>query len=75
MKFLESAYNRNAGVGSRGVAALITVRMLHKEGAYKLGEWVSRQRQIKDTLTQVRRERLDDIGFVWRVIERTFKIQ
>ena len=27
---LDKAYNRNAGVGSRGVAALITVRMMQQ---------------------------------------------
>jgi hypothetical protein len=29
MEFLESDYMRNAGVGSRGVAVLITIRTIH----------------------------------------------
>ena len=35
------------------------------EGTYKLGGWVSEQRQRKDTMFTERRQRLDAIGFIW----------
>ena len=34
----------------------------------KLGRWVDNQRSRKAMLTAERRDRLDEIGFVWRVI-------
>lgn len=37
----------------------------HFEGAYKLGQWVSVQRLIRDTMSAERKLRLDEIGFVW----------
>jgi hypothetical protein len=37
----------------------------YKEGDYNLGGWVSRQRTNKDTLSPERRQRLEEIGFVW----------
>ena len=37
----------------------------HKEGDYKLGQWVSRQRQNQTNLTAERLQRLDEIGFIW----------
>jgi hypothetical protein len=37
----------------------------HLEDDLKLGSWVSVQRTNKDTLTSERRQRLDEIGFVW----------
>jgi predicted helicase len=40
----------------------------HKENDYPLRQWVSRQRQIKDELSLERRERLDQIGFVWDLL-------
>jgi len=32
---------------------------------FKLGPWVSKQRRTKDSLSPERRQRLDEIGFVW----------
>ncbi len=35
------------------------------EGTYKLGGWVTEQRQRRDTMFTERRQRLDAIGFIW----------
>jgi predicted helicase len=37
------------------------------DGDYWLGMWVAKQRQYKEKLSVSRRERLDAIGFVWKV--------
>jgi hypothetical protein len=37
----------------------------HKEGSFRLGTWVGTQRYGKDKLSEERRKRLDDIGFIW----------
>jgi hypothetical protein len=39
----------------------------NKENGYRLGQWVSVQRVNKDTLSAERRQRLDELGFVWSV--------
>jgi len=39
----------------------------HVEGSYRLGSWVRHRREEKATMTAERRQRLDDIGFLWRV--------
>jgi superfamily II DNA or RNA helicase len=39
----------------------------HVEDAFSLGNWVHNQRKIRDQLPPERRQRLDEIGFVWRV--------
>ena len=39
----------------------------HREHGYLLGSWVSHQRQYRDTLSPDRRQRLDALGFVWKV--------
>jgi len=39
----------------------------HREEGYLLGQWVGTQRQGKDTMLPERRERLDALGFVWKV--------
>jgi superfamily II DNA or RNA helicase len=41
----------------------------HVEETSKLGSWVSKQRNIKDTMSAERRQRLNAIGFVWDPIE------
>lgn len=37
----------------------------YKLDGFALGGWVSRQRQNKDRMSPERRQRLDDIGFIW----------
>ena len=41
------------------------VSILHREGNYKLGYWVSTQRRTKKEMTAERKARLNKIGFVW----------
>ena len=41
------------------------VPALHKEDGTNLGNWVGTQRKTKDELTEDRRRRLDELGFVW----------
>jgi superfamily II DNA or RNA helicase len=38
----------------------------HVEGTFKLGAWVSSQRNKEGNLAAERKRRLDEIGFVWR---------
>ena len=64
-----------AALWEDGFAAL--VRFKEREGhcrvpdnkarvdGLNLGSWVSRQRSNKDTLSPERRQRLDEIGFIW----------
>jgi Helicase associated domain len=37
----------------------------HNENGYPLGQWVGVQRANKDDLSAERRQRLDELGFVW----------
>jgi hypothetical protein len=39
----------------------------HVEGKYRLGKWVSMQRRNSTAMSDVRKARLNKIGFVWRV--------
>ena len=41
----------------------------HIEGTFNLGPWVNIQRQTKDTMPAARRQRLNEIGFIWDVLE------
>src|SRR5215813_5663375 len=47
------------------------VPVKHKENGFRLGSWVDRQRQSKDqkTLSEARRQQLDDLGFIWEPYE------
>jgi helicase associated protein len=37
----------------------------HKENGFRLGGWIRTQRRNADTMSTSRRERLDELGFVW----------
>jgi hypothetical protein len=39
----------------------------HTENGFRLGQWVSNRRQKKQTLSDARRQQLDELGFVWDV--------
>jgi hypothetical protein len=39
----------------------------HKENSFPLGRWVANQRQSKARASQERIQRLDQLGFVWKV--------
>jgi superfamily II DNA or RNA helicase len=41
----------------------------HTENGFGLGAWVKWQRWRKDTLSEERRKRLDELGFVWDALE------
>jgi hypothetical protein len=43
------------------------VPVSHEENGFPLGRWVFSQRQSKDRLSAERRQRLDELEFVWRV--------
>ena len=45
------------------------VPALHREGTYRLGQWVNVQRNTKDTMSVERKQRLDAIGFIWDALE------
>lgn len=59
-----------------GFAALVTFRAReghcrvprgHIEDHVRLGRWVARQREVRDQLSTEVKERLEKLGFVWRV--------
>jgi superfamily II DNA or RNA helicase len=67
-------WDPHADAWERGFAALeffhgreghCRVTDLHIEGDYRLGQWVRSQREKQVSMTAERRQRLDDLGFVW----------
>jgi Helicase associated domain len=42
------------------------VPMSHSEGKFRLGYWVSTQRQNKNEMSAERKARLNKIGFIWK---------
>ena len=38
----------------------------HKENGFPLGQWVGNKRQNKQTLSEARRQQLDELGFDWK---------
>jgi hypothetical protein len=45
----------------------------HKETGYKLGQWVVVQRAKKDKLSLERRQRLDELDFIWNTREAAWE--
>jgi superfamily II DNA or RNA helicase len=45
----------------------------HVEGTFRLGQWVSGQRANKETMSAERRQRLNEIGFIWNVLESVWE--
>jgi superfamily II DNA or RNA helicase len=45
------------------------VPISYKENGFRLGAWIDRQRQSKETMPPERRQRLDEVGFVWNPLE------
>jgi hypothetical protein len=43
------------------------VRQDHSENGSRLGGWVSVQRTRRNTMPKERRQRLEELGFVWKV--------
>jgi hypothetical protein len=39
----------------------------HKENGFRLGQWVAVQRGNKDIMPALRRQSLDELGFVWKL--------
>ena len=44
------------------------VPMRHKYCGHNLGQWIGNQRKAQDIMSPERKQRLDDIGFVWDAI-------
>jgi DNA-binding TFAR19-related protein (PDSD5 family) len=42
-------------------------------GGFNLRGWVSQQRHVKDCISPQRRQRLDDIGFVWDILTEAWE--
>jgi hypothetical protein len=42
--------------------------MRHKYCGHNLGQWIGDQRKAQDIMSPERKQRLDDIGFVWDAI-------
>jgi hypothetical protein len=73
---IKFVWDPNEDAWQRGLAALkkfkarekhCRVPREHQEGPSNLGTWVVNQRNRRDTLSVERRQRLDAIGFIWRL--------
>jgi hypothetical protein len=51
----------------RGIEGHCRVPIGFKLDGFSLGVWVSNQRRAKDKSSAERKQRLDDIGFIWNV--------
>jgi uncharacterized protein (DUF2384 family) len=49
------------------------VPLRFKQAGFNLGSWVSHQRKAKDSLSPERRQRLDDIGFIWDILTESWE--
>jgi len=49
------------------------VQQSHLEGTFRLGQWVSVQRELKNKIAANRKRRLDAVGFVWDDHERNWE--
>ena len=45
------------------------VPLKHLEGTFRLGGWVNAQRNKKNAISAERRQRLDELGFIWNALE------
>src|SRR5262249_22019144 len=45
----------------------------HMENGFRLGQWVGTQRDNPDTLSARRRQQLDELGFVWDVLQTNWE--
>jgi superfamily II DNA or RNA helicase len=45
----------------------------HRENGFSLGQWVSIQRTYRDAISALRRQRLDDLGFIWDPLEAAWE--
>src|SRR5262249_36234431 len=45
------------------------VPLNHMEDGFRLGRWVDKRRQNKQTLSEARRQQLDELGFVWNTFD------
>jgi len=41
------------------------VPVTYEIAGFNLGNWVGTQRRAKDSMSPERKQRLDDIGFIW----------
>src|SRR5262249_36548895 len=45
----------------------------HMENGFRLGSWVDSQRQRRGTLSEARRQQLDEVGFVWDALDAAWE--
>jgi|SRR6516164_7764995 hypothetical protein len=49
------------------------VPQLYRQNGFRLGSWVAEQRGNADTLSSEHRQRLDELGFVWKQHESAWE--